>query len=108
MMQSKKMPFCKNPSKEIVESCKDGVGYKLNNSYQSAMGAEQNKTEDSGTSNNHILGYEDGGTGKLNWMPKLAQKLSAQVVAFLVLIFLTLSRFYRIAMNGLMGVLDFL
>ena len=76
-----------------MASGKDSVGYVLNNSYQSAMGAEQDKTEDSGTMNNHILGYEDGGTGEMNWMPKLAQKLLAQMVAFLVLIFLTLSRF---------------
>ncbi len=59
-----KMPFCKNPSQDIVESGKDGVGYKLNNSYQSMRGAEQNKAEDSGTINNHILRYEDGGQGR--------------------------------------------
>ena len=51
------------------------------------MGAEQNKTEDTGTIKNHILGYEDGGTGELNWMPNWVQKLFTQVVAFLVLIF---------------------
>ncbi len=60
-MQSKKCPSLKNPSKDIVESGKDGVGYELNNLNQSAMGAEQNKTEDSGVQNDHILRYEDGG-----------------------------------------------
>ena len=42
-----------------------------------------------------FLDLKTGGTGKLNWMPKLAQKLLAQVVAFLVLLFLTLSRVYE-------------
>jgi hypothetical protein len=42
-----------------VEVGQYDVGYKLNNLYQSATGAEQNKTEDRGASNNHILGYED-------------------------------------------------
>ena len=62
-MQSKKCPSVRNPSQDIVESGTDGVGYVLNNLCQSAMGAEQNKTEDSGTINNHILRYEDGGWG---------------------------------------------
>ena len=92
-MQSKNCPSVKNPSQDIVKSGKDGVGYKLNNSYQSAVGAEQNKTEDSGVSNNHILRYEDGGAEEMNLITRLAQKFLAQVVAFLVLIFLTLSRF---------------
>ena len=60
-IQSKKLPAVKNPSKDIVESGKDGVGYKLHYLNQSAMGAEQKKTEDSGVSNNHILRYKDGG-----------------------------------------------
>ena len=46
--KARKCPSVNNPSKDIVESSKDCVGYQLNNSYQSAMGAEQNKTEDSG------------------------------------------------------------
>ena len=62
-MHSKKCPSVKNPSKDIVESGKDGVGYELNNLNKSAMGAEQNKTEDSAVTNNHILKYEDGGWG---------------------------------------------
>ena len=106
-MQSKKCPSVKYPSKDIVESGKDDVGYDLNNSYQTAMGAEQNKTEDSGMSNNHILGYENGGNGKLNWMPHGAQKLLAHVVSFLVLYSLILSLFWRAAKNGLVVVLDF-
>ena len=92
-MQSKKIPFSKKPSQDIVECGKDGVGYELNNLNQPATGAEQNKTEDSGVQNDHILRYEDGGAGEMNLMPKLAQKFLAQVVASLVLIFLTLSRF---------------
>ncbi len=59
--KARKCPSGKKPAKDIVESGKDGVGYKLNNSYQSAMGTEQNKTEDNGASNNHTLGCEDGG-----------------------------------------------
>ena len=75
-----------------MESGKDGVGYELNNLNQSAMGADQNKTEDSGVSDT-LSDMKMGGAGEMNLMSKLAQKLLAQVVAFLVLIFLTLSRF---------------
>ncbi len=72
------------------------------------MGDEQKKTEDSGKSNNHIIGFEDEGAGKLNWMPHWVQKLFAQVVPFLDLFLLILSIFWRIETNGLVVVLDFL
>ena len=74
--KARKCPSVKNPSKDIVESGKDGVGYKLNNSYQSAMGAEQNKTEDSGTINNHILGSED----RWDWEVELDAQVGTEVV----------------------------
>ena len=59
-----------------MESSKDDVGYVLNNSYQSAMGAEQNKTEDTGAINNHILGYKDRG----GWEVELDATLGTEVV----------------------------
>ena len=75
-MQSKKCPSLKNPSKDIVESGKDGVGYKLNNSYQSATRTEQKKTEASGTSNKHILGSED----RWDWDVELDAQVGTEVV----------------------------
>ncbi len=59
-----------------MESGKDGVGYKLNNSYQSATSTEQNKTEDSGMSNNHILGSDD----RWDWEVELDAQVGTEVV----------------------------
>jgi hypothetical protein len=74
--RARKCPSVENPSKDIVESGKDDVGYKLNNSYQSATGAEQNKTEDRGASNNQILGYED----RLDWEVEFDAQVGTKVV----------------------------
>ena len=65
------------PDKVYTESSKDGVRYELNNSYQSAMGAEQNKTQDSGVSDNHILGYKD----RWDWEVELDAQVGAEVVS---------------------------
>ncbi len=107
-MQSKNMPFCKKPSKDIVESGKDCVGYKLNDSYQLATNTEQNKTEDSGMSNNHILGSKD----RWDWEVELDDQVGTEVFGTsggLSCSNISNSlKILRITMNGLVGVLDFL
>ena len=74
-MQSKNCPSVKNPSNDIVESGNNCVGCKLNNSYQSATSTEQNKTEGSGMSNNHILGSED----RWDWDIELDAQVGTEV-----------------------------
>jgi hypothetical protein len=65
------------------------------------MGKETNPTEESGVSNDHLLGYEDGGNGKLNSIPQVAQASLKCVVLFLVvLIQITPSIFLETMMNG--------
>ena len=56
----------KKPSKNIAESREYDVGCVLNNTNQSAISDEQNKTEDTGAINNHILGSEMVDTGAID------------------------------------------
>ena len=62
----RKCPSVKKPSKNIAESREDDVGCVLNNTNQSAISDEQNKTEDTGAINNHILGSEMVDTGAID------------------------------------------
>ena len=74
------------------------------------MGKETNSTEESGVSNDHFLGFEDGGGyGKLNSIPQVAQEFLTQVVLFLVILIQTTpSIFWETVMSGLVVVQDFL
>ena len=62
----RKCPSVKKPSKNIAESREYDVGCVLNNTNQSAISVEQNKTEDTGAINNHILGSETVDTGAID------------------------------------------
>ena len=72
------------------------------------MGKETNPTEESGVSNDHLLGYKDGGNGKLNSIPQVAQEFLTGLVLFLVIFIQTTpSIFWETVMNGLLVVRDF-
>ena len=80
-----------------AEILTDLVGYGLGDTSQpdsdrrcdsqvdGTMGKETNPTEESGVSNDH-LGYEDGGNGKLNSIPQVAQEFLTHLVLFLVIL----------------------
>ena len=104
-----------------AEIPKDLVGYGLGDTSQSdsdqqcdlqvdaTMGKETNPTEESGVSNDHLLGYEDGGNGKLNSIPQVAQEFLTRLVLFLVILIPTTpSIFWETMMNGILVVRDFL
>lgn len=104
-----------------AEILKDLVGYGLGDTSQpdsdrrcdsqvdATMGKETNPTEESGVSNDHLLGYEDGGNGKLNSIPQVAQEFLTRLVLFLVILIPTTpSIFWETVMNGLLLVRDFL
>jgi len=104
-----------------TENVKDLVGYGLGDTSQlnsdrwcdsqvdATMGKETNPTEESGVSNDHLLGYEDGGNGKLNSIPQVAQAFLTCLVLFLVILIRTTpSIFGETMMNGLLEVRDFL
>ena len=77
---------------------KDLVGYGLGDTSQpdsdrwcdsqvdATMGKETNPTEESGVSYDHLLGYEDGGNGKLDSIPQVAQEFLTRLVLFLVIL----------------------
>ena len=71
------------------------------------MVAEQNKTEDSGAINNHILGYED----RWGWEVELDAKLATEVVCTSCGLscssFSNSLKILENATNGLSVVLDF-
>ena len=103
-----------------AEILKDLVGYGLGDTSQpdsdrrcdsqvdATMGKETNPTEESGVSNDH-LGYEDGGNGKLNSIPQVAQEFLTRFVLFLVILIPTTpSIFWETVMNGLLVVQNFL
>ena len=100
---------------------KDLVGYGLGDTSQpdsdrrcdsqvdATMGKETNPTEENEVSNDHLLGYEDGGNGKLNLIPQVAQEFLTPLILFLVIsIRTTPSIFWETVMNGLLLVQDFL
>ena len=104
-----------------AEILKDLVGYGLGDTSQpdsdrrcdsqvdTTMGKETNPTEESGVSNDHLLGYEDGGNGKLNSIPQVAQEFLTRLVLFLVILIPTTpSIFWETVMNDLLLVRDFL
>ena len=104
-----------------AEILKDLVGYGLVDTSQhdsdrrcdlqvdATMGKETHPTEESGVSNDHLLGYEDGEDGKLNSIPQVAQEFLTCLVLFLVILIPTTpSIFWETMMNGLLEVRDFL